>query len=98
LPSSHGGSPGFKSPIAHHIETKRLFGFPRGLFFRFVSTIIFIAVPIPEVFTEAEEVGLSLPGLALVQQLYPAIKAQGNGRSGTHALFLALASLNGGAK
>ena len=59
MPSSHGGSPGFKSPIAHHIEMKRLFGFPKGLFFRFVSTIIFIAVvvavgiavPIPKVFT-----------------------------------------------
>ena len=46
---------------------------------------------------EAEEIGLSLPGLALVQQLYLAVKAQGHGRSGTHALFLALASLNGGA-
>ena len=47
---------------------------------------------------EAEEIGLSLPGLALVQQLYLAVKAQGHGSSGTHALFLALASLNGGAK
>ena len=47
---------------------------------------------------EAEEIGLSLPGLALVQQLYLAVKAQGHGRSGTHALFLALESLNGGAK
>ena len=46
---------------------------------------------------EAEEIGLSLPGLALVQQLYLAVKAQGHGRSGTHALFLALASLSGGA-
>ena len=44
---------------------------------------------------EAEEIGLSLPGLALVQQLYLAVKAQGHGRSGTHALFLALSSLNG---
>ena len=46
---------------------------------------------------EAEIIGLSLPGLALVQQLYLAVKAQGHARSGTHALFLALASLNGGA-
>jgi len=46
---------------------------------------------------EAEEIGLSLPGLALVQQLYLAVKAQGHARSGTHALFLALESLNGGA-
>ena len=45
---------------------------------------------------EAEEIGLALPGLALVQQLYLAVKAQGHGRSGTHALFLALESLNGG--
>ena len=45
---------------------------------------------------EAEAVGLALPGLALVQQLYLAVKAQGHGRSGTHALFLALESLNGG--
>ena len=46
---------------------------------------------------EAEEIGLSLPGLALVQQLYLAVQAQGHARSGTHALFLALESLNGGA-
>ena len=45
---------------------------------------------------EAEEIGLSLPGLALIQKLYLAVKAQGHGRSGTHALFLALESLNGG--
>ncbi len=45
---------------------------------------------------EAEEIELSLPGLALAQQLYLAVKAQGHGRSGTHALFLALESLNGG--
>ena len=45
---------------------------------------------------EAEEIGLALPGLALVQQLYLAVRAQGHGRSGTHALFLALESLNGG--
>jgi len=45
---------------------------------------------------EAEAVGLALPGLSLVQQLYLAVKAQGHGRSGTHALFLALESLNGG--
>jgi 3-hydroxyisobutyrate dehydrogenase len=45
---------------------------------------------------EAAAIGLSLPGLALVQQLYLAVKAQGHGRSGTHALFLALQALNGG--
>ncbi|MFO7985936.1 MAG: NAD(P)-dependent oxidoreductase [Desulfatiglandaceae bacterium] len=45
---------------------------------------------------EARAIGLSLPGLALVQQLYIAAKAQGHGRSGTQALFLALQTLNGG--
>jgi 3-hydroxyisobutyrate dehydrogenase len=39
--------------------------------------------------------GLSLPGLALVNQLYLALQAQGHGRDGTHALELALASLSG---
>jgi 3-hydroxyisobutyrate dehydrogenase len=44
---------------------------------------------------EAEAVGLSLPGLALVHQMYVAVKAQGHGRSGTQALFLALKALSG---
>jgi 3-hydroxyisobutyrate dehydrogenase len=44
---------------------------------------------------EARRMGLSLPGLALVNQLYLALKAQGHGRDGTHALTLALASLSG---
>jgi 3-hydroxyisobutyrate dehydrogenase len=44
---------------------------------------------------EAVAAGLSLPGLALVRQLYVAVKAQGHGRSGTQALFLALKALNG---
>ena len=44
---------------------------------------------------EARRMGLSLPGLALVNQLYLALKAQGHGRDGTHALELALASLSG---
>ena len=44
---------------------------------------------------ESAAVGLSLPGLALVRQLYIAVKAQGHGRSGTQALFLALQALNG---
>ncbi|MBW2064400.1 MAG: NAD(P)-dependent oxidoreductase [Deltaproteobacteria bacterium] len=43
---------------------------------------------------EAAAVGLSLPGLALVQQLYIAVKAQGYGRSGTQALYLAVKSLS----
>lgn len=44
---------------------------------------------------EARRMGISLPGLALVNQLYVAVKAQGYGRNGTHALQLALASLAG---
>ena len=43
---------------------------------------------------EAASVDLSLPGLALVHQLYLAVKAQGRGRSGTHALILTLKTLN----
>jgi 3-hydroxyisobutyrate dehydrogenase len=43
---------------------------------------------------EAKRMGLSLPGLALAHQLYIALKAQGHGRDGTHALQLALASLS----
>jgi 3-hydroxyisobutyrate dehydrogenase len=43
---------------------------------------------------EAKRMGLSLPGLALANQLYIALKAQGHGRDGTHALQLALASLS----
>jgi len=45
---------------------------------------------------EAAAAGLSLPGLALVHQLYLAVKAQGHGRAGTQALMLALRSLNRG--
>jgi len=45
--------------------------------------------------SEAEAAGLSLPGLAVVHQLYVAAKAQGRARSGTQALYLALKSING---
>jgi 3-hydroxyisobutyrate dehydrogenase-like beta-hydroxyacid dehydrogenase len=38
---------------------------------------------------------LSLPGLALANQLYLALKAQGGGQLGTQALALALERLNG---
>ena len=38
---------------------------------------------------------IALPGLALAEQLYAGLKAQGHGRDGTHALELALASLSG---
>src|SRR5438128_1070100 len=39
---------------------------------------------------EAKRMGLALPGLALANQLYLAVQAQGWGRKGTHALMLAL--------
>jgi 3-hydroxyisobutyrate dehydrogenase len=45
--------------------------------------------------SESKRMGLSMPGLALANQLYAAVKAQGQGRAGTHALMLALASLSG---
>jgi 3-hydroxyisobutyrate dehydrogenase len=44
--------------------------------------------------SEARRMDLSLPGLALAQQLYVALVAQGQGRKGTHSLLLALASLS----
>ena len=44
--------------------------------------------------SEAERMNLSLPGLALANQLYVAAKAQGHGQRGTHALVKALASLS----
>jgi len=44
--------------------------------------------------SEARRMGLSLPGLALAEQLYQAVKAQGHARNGTHALMLALASMS----
>nr|VFK46160.1 MAG: 3-hydroxyisobutyrate dehydrogenase [Candidatus Kentron sp. TC]VFK54132.1 MAG: 3-hydroxyisobutyrate dehydrogenase [Candidatus Kentron sp. TC] len=40
--------------------------------------------------TEAARMDLSLPGLALVNQLYRSVKAQGKGDRGTHALVLAI--------
>lgn len=43
---------------------------------------------------EAARMGLSLPGLALVHQLYLAVKAQGHGRDGTQALILALEDMS----
>ena len=39
---------------------------------------------------EAKRIGLVLPGLALVHQLYLAVQAQGHGKCGTQALMLAL--------
>jgi 3-hydroxyisobutyrate dehydrogenase len=43
---------------------------------------------------EAEHMNLALPGLALAKQLYEAVRAQGYGRKGTHALMLALEHLS----
>jgi 3-hydroxyisobutyrate dehydrogenase len=44
---------------------------------------------------EARRARLALPGLALANQLYVALQAQGRGRDGTQALVYALASLSG---
>ncbi|MBF0279244.1 MAG: NAD(P)-dependent oxidoreductase [SAR324 cluster bacterium] len=44
---------------------------------------------------EAKRMGIVLPGLALVHQLYLAVQAQGHGRKGTHALMLALEHISG---
>ncbi len=43
---------------------------------------------------EARRMNLALPGLALVHQLYVALKAQGHGRKGIHGLVLALEQLS----
>jgi 3-hydroxyisobutyrate dehydrogenase len=44
---------------------------------------------------EAKAMGLALPGLALANQLYLAVQAQGGADKGTQALMLALESMNG---
>ena len=43
---------------------------------------------------ESRRMKLALPGLALAEQLYRAVAAQGYGRKGTQALLLALADLS----
>jgi 3-hydroxyisobutyrate dehydrogenase len=43
---------------------------------------------------ESARMGLCLPGMALVHQLYLAVKAQGHGRDGTQALVLALEQMS----
>ena len=43
---------------------------------------------------ESKRMGLVLPGLSLVHQLYLAVQAHGHGRSGTHALIVALEELS----
>ncbi|TWU25342.1 2-hydroxy-3-oxopropionate reductase [Novipirellula galeiformis] len=47
------------------------------------------------VLAESRRMGLSMPGLALGEQLYQSVKAKGYGRCGTHALVLALAEMSG---
>jgi 3-hydroxyisobutyrate dehydrogenase len=44
---------------------------------------------------EAEAMKLSLPGLALVKQLYLSLQANGQGRDGTQALYQVIARLSG---
>lgn len=44
---------------------------------------------------EARRMKLALPGLALAEQLYQSVAAQGHGRMGTHSLMLALAQMSG---
>lgn len=44
---------------------------------------------------EAKRMGIVLPGLTLVHQLYLTVQANGHGRLGTHALMLALEDLSG---
>lgn len=44
---------------------------------------------------EARRMNLALPGLALAEQLYQAVSAQGHARKGTHSLMLALAQMSG---
>ena len=43
---------------------------------------------------ESRRMGLVLPGLSLVHQFYLAVQAHGHGRSGTHALMVALEKLS----
>ena len=43
---------------------------------------------------EATRMGLTLPGLTLAHQLYQTVQTLGHGRSGTHALMLALEALS----
>jgi 3-hydroxyisobutyrate dehydrogenase len=43
---------------------------------------------------EAKRTGLVLPGLTLAHQLYQTVQTLGHGRSGTHALMLALESIS----
>ena len=43
---------------------------------------------------ESKRMGLSMPGLALANQLYLSVQANGLGKKGTHALMLALEQMS----
>jgi 3-hydroxyisobutyrate dehydrogenase len=43
---------------------------------------------------ESRRMGLALPGLALAEQLYRMVAAQGYARKGTQSLILALAKMS----
>jgi 3-hydroxyisobutyrate dehydrogenase len=43
---------------------------------------------------EGDRMGIALPGLALVHQLYAVVRAQGHGKRGTQALILALEEMS----
>ena len=43
---------------------------------------------------ESRRMGISLPGLALVHEIYQRVQALGHGRKGTHALMLALEEMS----
>ena len=47
------------------------------------------------VLEESRRMGLFMPGLALAEQLYQGVKAQGHGRDGTQSLILALGKMAG---
>ncbi len=44
---------------------------------------------------ESKQMGIAVPGLALAEQLYQAVAAQGHARKGTHSLMLALSQISG---
>jgi 3-hydroxyisobutyrate dehydrogenase len=47
------------------------------------------------VLEESRRMNIAVPGVALAEQLYRSLAAQGHGRDGTQALILALANMNG---
>jgi len=47
------------------------------------------------ILAEARRMNLVMPGVALAEQLYRCVQAQGHGRDGTQALILALAGMSG---